>query len=153
MFQLPTKETYIGEVINLFKTEFFEKNNEENIKYSKTNSNVRLHYFDIRDHLDIFFLTKIINQKIIKYIDLLNKDEINKKKYIEKILLYIEKISEKINLLYKNTEEVINNIKVYDKQQDKQKYYLNKMINLYSDNILKKNINLFFEQTFQKSTK
>ena len=53
------------------------KTNNENIKYLKTNSKVRLHYFDIRDHLDIFYLTKIINKKIDKYINLLNDNKEN----------------------------------------------------------------------------
>lgn len=75
------REIYIKEVIKFFKLEF-EVEQKLNIGKGKTNSNVRLYFFDIRDHLDIFFLTKIINKKIIKYSDLLKEinDDINSKK-------------------------------------------------------------------------
>ena len=66
------REIYIKEVIKLFKLEFELKQNLD-IGISKIIQNVRLHYFDIRDHLDIFFLTKIINLQIIKYYNLLKK--------------------------------------------------------------------------------
>ena len=141
------REIYIKEVVKLFKSEFaFEKNNDENIKYSKTNSNVKLHYFDIRDHLNIFFLTKIINQKIIKYVNLLNmsNNENEKNKYVDKILFYLNLIDNQIEKLDKNTEEIIKNkINTYDKTNFKQEYYLNKIINMYLDESVKKNINLF----------
>lgn len=143
------KDIYINEVINLFKSEFVDRKrrDEENIKYSKTNSNVRLHYFDIRDHLDIFYLTKIINQKITKYINLLNdnKDNIdNKYIYVNKIISYLDSISEKIEVLDSNFKEVaFNKNIVYDKINDKQKYYLNKIINKYSNNNLLNKINLY----------
>ena len=60
------REIYIKEVIKLFKLEFELEQNID-IGISKINKNVKLHYFDIRDHLDIYYLTKIINQKIIIY--------------------------------------------------------------------------------------
>lgn len=139
------KDIYIKEVINLFKSEFVDrKTNDENIKYSKTNSKVRLHYFDIRDHLDIFYLTKIINQKITKYINLLNNDKKNKDMYVNKILSYLDSISKKIKLLNSNFKEVaFNKNYIYDKINDKQKYYLNKIINEYSNNNLFNKVNLY----------
>lgn len=141
------KDIYINEVINLFKSEFdiIKDNNEENVKYSKTNSRVRLHYLDIRDHLGIFYLNEIIT-KIKKYLNLLNEDEKNKNKYIQKILIYIKKISNEIELLNKNIKEVIkNNHIIYDKINDKQKYYLNKVLNKYHNNVLSQGINIFLD--------
>ena len=142
------KDIYIEEVMNLFKSEFIDKNNEENIKVSKINSNVRLHYFDIRDHLDIYYLSRIIFLKIKKYANLLrnckiNNNENNKKEYIEKILFYVEKINANIKLLNYNLNQVINNNIIYDKINDKQKYYLNKILNQYDNKLLAKNIYLF----------
>ena len=141
------REIYIKEVIKLFKSEFIEKNNEENLKYSKTNPNVKLHYFDIRDHLDIFFLTKIINYKIIKYLDLLkttNENENEKNKYDDKILFYLNSINEKIDNINENTKEVKNNkLNKYDKIVSKQKYYLDKILNKYENENVGININLF----------
>lgn len=141
------KDIYINEIINLFKSEFVErKNNDENIKYSKTNSNVRLHYFDIRVHSDIFYLTKIINQKITKYINLSNDDEENKSIYIDKILLYLNLINQKIDGVNLDYKQVLFNENIlYDKINDKQKYYLSKIINKYENNDLRKNINLYLD--------
>jgi hypothetical protein len=137
------KDIYIKEVINLFKSEFALKNNKNlDIEYSKTNSNVRLHYFDIRDHLDIYYLTKIINQKIIKYYGELKKEY--NIKYIDKISYYLDLISSKLDIFNKNTKEVIDNKSVkYDKFNDKQKYYLNKIINQYENKDLRNYINFF----------
>jgi hypothetical protein len=140
------KDIYMREVVDLFRSEFaFNKNNDldMNLFYSKTNSNTRLHYFDIRDHMDIFFLTRIINRKIVKYINLFDKTESDKKKCIEKILFYTEQISMKIELLNSNMKEVIADNVRYDKINNKQKYYLDKIINQYANNNLKKNLNIF----------
>jgi len=54
------------------------KNNEQ-VKYSKSNKNVRLHFLDIRDHLGLFNLINIIKDNIGYYFKLLLKD---KKVYI-----------------------------------------------------------------------
>ena len=144
------KDIYINEVINLFISEFETKkndvndnndNNNENIKHLK--KNVKLHYFDIRDHLNIFYLTKIITQKILKYLNLYSTNDENNK-YIEKIIFYIDQINEKIKSLDKNTKEVMTNNNVtYNKINDPNKYYLDKIINRYNNDILGKNINLF----------
>jgi hypothetical protein len=147
------REIYIKEVIKLFKLEF-ELEQELNIGKGKTNPNTRLHYFDIRDHLDIFYLTKIINQKITKYYDLLkeinNTNNDNEKyngtidKYKEKMLFYLDSISEKIDNLEANTTEIKKNkSNVYDINDSKQKYYLNKIINKYENESIEKKINSF----------
>lgn len=151
------RDIYIKEVINLFKSEFVIKNSHgmKNLKYSKTNPKVRLHYFDIRDHLNILYLTNIITQ-INENIILLNKNEQNKnkqnnneknkKEYINNILFFIEDIRDKIKLLDANIKEVISkeNI-IYDKINDTQKYYLNKVRNQYNIDVVGKSINLFLD--------
>ena len=53
------KDTYIQEVIKLFKTAFEKNNDDINIQYSISNPNVKLHYFDVSDHLNIFFKQKL----------------------------------------------------------------------------------------------
>ncbi len=146
------KDIYINEVINLFKSEFVIDNliDKDNVKYSKSNSNVRLHYIDIRDHLNIFYLTNI-TQKITKYIKLFSDDKINDKNiYVNKILYYIKKINDEIKLLDKNIEDVIQNKNVvYDKTNDKKKYYINKIINKYQNVNLGTSINFFLNIHFK----
>ena len=173
------RETYIKEIIKLFKLEF-ELEQNLNIGKGKTNPNVRLHYFDIRDHLDIFYLTKIINQKIIKYYNLLKEinDVINNKKnnnvdiygnenndydekykdiivkYKEKLLFYLDSINKQIENLEANTTEIKNNkSNVYDINDSKQKYYLNKIITKYENESVGKNINSFlFSHCYKLNT-
>lgn len=136
------RDTYIKETIQLFKSEFI---NNTNIKHSKTNTNVRLHYFDIRDHLDMFDLTKIVTHKIFKYTELFTKNNFDTKSK-DKILFYVEQIKNKINSLIDNTKEIQNNKNTsYDKINNIQKYYLNKIINEYSNDALNININLFLK--------
>jgi hypothetical protein len=170
------REIYIKEVMKLFKLEFELKQNLD-ISISKTNPNIRLHYFDIRDHLNIFYLTKIINQKITKYYYLLKEinNNINKNincnnydnqdnqyndnqgnqyndekckdtivKYKKKMLFYLDSINEKINNLETNTIEIKNNkSNVYEANDSKQKYYLNKIIAKYKNENIGKKINSF----------
>lgn len=68
--QSPTikRDIYINEIFEMFKSEFtVEKiNNKDVVKYSKTNKNVRLHYIDIRDHFDLFYILHIIKYDIFK---------------------------------------------------------------------------------------
>lgn len=137
------KDIHMNDVINMFKTEFvIEKNdNAENVKYSKTNSYCRLHYLDIRDHLNIHYLLNILNRKIIKYVNLLNANntntydtnayDTNYNKRIEKIIYYLDKIISEINMLDKNFNDVKKNKNVeFSKTNSEQKYYLNKIINM-----------------------
>ena len=150
------KDIYINEVANLFKSEFVvEKINEiENVRYSKTNKNVRLHYLDIRDHLGLFnVLDIIINiKKLLKnHISNTNEDEDEdeKKKLKKKILTNLEDINDKIKILTKNKENLIINTNIeYNKTSDKQKYYLNKVINKYQDENLRNNIILFIDDYY-----
>jgi hypothetical protein len=149
------RDIYIKEVTNLFKSEFVIKKteNKEIVKYSKSNQNVKLHYLDIRDHLNLFDLIDDVNIHINKYINLLklNKDidTENKSKYKDKIIFYIRKIKNKVKLLtqYKN-EVLYSNNSDYDKISDTEKYYLNKIINKYIDLDLKKKINEFIENYY-----
>jgi hypothetical protein len=141
------KDIYINEVINLFKSEFIidKKDGKDEVKYSKTNSKVRLHYLDIRDCLGIFHLRDIY-LKIKKNLDLLKKDEKNKLIYFKKILEYVNLINEEIKLLNANIQEIKSNKNaVYDKISNKRKYYLNKIINKYENEISNKSLNIFLD--------
>jgi hypothetical protein len=148
------RDIYINEVINLFKSEFVieNKGTKEQVKYSKTNSKVRLHYLDIRDCLGIYYLRNIIDIKIKKYLDLLSKDDLDayiRKNYYKKILKYVDIINEQIESLDKNIKEIIiNKNVVYDKINNKQKYYLDKLINKYKNTQLKQSINLFLDSHY-----
>lgn len=145
------RDIYINEVINLFKSEFVieNKGTTKQVKYSKTNSKVRLHYLDIRDCLGIYYLKNIIEEKIKKYLNLLSKDEKNKIIYYKKILKYVDIVNQQIDLLDKNMREIIiNKNVVYDKINNKQKYYLDKLINKYKNIQLKQSINLFLNSHY-----
>ena len=94
------KDIYIKEVISLFKTEFIDEKIEDNIivRYSKSNSIVKLHYLDVRDHLELFEVLNIIDDDIKTNIELLvNKFNNNKKKEkcVQNILNNIELIKKK----------------------------------------------------------
>ena len=130
-------DIYIKDVIQMFKSEFIvEKINDKDIvKYSKSNPNVRLHYLDIRDHFDIFYILDIIKYDISENFNLLIKNGYNKE-YIDKILNNLKTIKHILNVLRKNKNEVIFK-KQYSYNKDTQLYYINKIINKYDDNILK----------------
>lgn len=147
------RDIYINEVINLFKSEFtIEKiQNKELVKYSKSNLNVRLHFLDIRDHFNLFYIIDIIEKDIFHDINLFsiitNPDD--KNKCIERILSNLEQIENMINKFSQYRKEVIkHDSKIYDKINDKEKYYLDKVLNKYNDLILKKNINLFIKNHY-----
>lgn len=138
------KDIYIVEVENLFKSEFIEESIENNriIRYSKTNPKVRLHYLDIRDHLGLFKITTdLITNGIKKNFKLLQNDLNNKKNYVKKILVDLDKIDNILETLTDNILEIVKNLNnLYSKNDDKQKYFLNKSLNKYEHNDLKKNI-------------
>lgn len=78
MDELKSKQTnkrdiYIKEIFELFKSEFvIEKiNDKDTVRYSKSNPNVRLHYLDIRNFMDIDSIRFIIKNKIKKIFNLL----------------------------------------------------------------------------------
>ena len=150
------RDIYIKDVISLFKTEFIIKKKEDNIDImcSKNNKNVRLHYLDIRDHLELFDVLNIIEDELEKNIELfinnLNNNE-NKDKYIQNILNNIESIKTKIEIIINNKNEVMQNIlNDYEKTKKTQKYYLNKIINIYENQNLKKNINEFINNYYDE---
>ena len=150
------RDIYIKDVISLFKTEFIIKKKEDNIDVmcSKNNKNVRLHYLDIRDHLELFDVLNIIEDELEKNIELfinnLNNNE-NKNKYIQNILNNIESIKTKIEIIMNNKNEVMQNIlNDYKKTKKTQKYYLNKIINIYENQNLKTNINEFINNYYEE---
>lgn len=147
------RDIYINEVINLFKSEFtIEKiQDKELIKYSKSNLNVRLHFLDIRDHFNLFNIIDIIKKDISNDINLFsiitNID--NKNKCIDRILSNLKQIEKMINNFSQYKKEVIkHDSKIYDKINDREKYYLDKVLNKYNDPVLKKNINLFIKNHY-----
>ena len=93
-------------VISLFKTEYMQEKKEDNTisRYSKSNPIVKLHYLDIRDHLELFDVFNIIKYDIKKDVDffinnLKNNEKkqdvdfsINNLKNIEKKDIYTENI-------------------------------------------------------------
>jgi hypothetical protein len=76
------RDDYITEVISLFKTEFIieKTDNKMVVRYSKSNPNVRLHYLDVRDHLELFDVLNIIDNDMKKNILLFIKYFENKEK-------------------------------------------------------------------------
>lgn len=140
------RDIYIKDIIELFKSEFIIEKNK--VKYSKTNPNVKLHYLDIRDHLELFYVTQLIHNEILPKLNSLknvvsDEEKINKielvKTYIDLIKQHIEHIFKNINIIQKNKSQQ------FDKKT--QKYYLNKMINEYKNESLKTKINIFFNIT------
>lgn len=151
---LPTtnkRDIYIKEVDEMFKSEFIvEKNNDNNnetvsVKHSKTNPYVRLHYLDVRDHFDLFYIIDIINFDIPETFDLIYKNIGNTKDHLKKILKYIKKIEFLLDRFYKNIKDILIVPDEKYNKIEKQKYYLNKIINKYKNNELKENINNFID--------
>ena len=152
-------------VISLFKTEYMQEKKEDNTisRYSKSNPIVKLHYLDIRDHLELFDVFNIIKYDIKQDVDffinnLKNNEKkqdidspLNNLKNDEKKEIYTENIFNNIKLIKKKIEEIINNknevmeniLNNYDKKTETKKYYLNKIINKYENKNLKKKIKKF----------
>lgn len=154
------KDIYIREVINLFKSEFVvQKNNGHDlVKYSKSNPNVRLHYLDIRDNLGLFKTSNIAKYDLVEGYNNLKEtkanDENTLNKYKKEIIDYLNQINDKILELKNNKDYVIqNNSEKYDRITQKQKYYLHKIINVYTDNNLKNNIVEFINNNWNKFEK
>jgi hypothetical protein len=139
------RDIYIKDIIEMFKTEFIIE--KDKVKYSKSNQNVRLHYLDIRDHLELFYITSQINYEIMPKLNLLknskmtNDEKINKINDINKSLELIKKYMNRLN---DNIDKIRQNqIKTIDKKT--QEYYLNKIINEYNNEKIKLYINDFIE--------
>jgi len=136
------KDIYIKEVIEMFKSEFIIEKDE--VKYSKSNPNVRLHYLDIRDKLDMFYIIHIIKYDIFNEISLLTKNN-NNKININNIFNYIKIINKYLNRLQKNINELKFSPKdKYDKN-NKQLYNINKVMNQYNNNELKEKMISFID--------
>lgn len=144
------RDIYIKDVIEMFKSEFIIKDNE--IKYSKSNSKVRLHYLDIRDYLDLFFINNTINNIILPIIESLKDNNINdeeKNKKIDLIKTYIQSMQQHIKEIMKNKKYIqTSNSQKFSKKT--QKYYLNKMIHEYNDEELRTNLNDFLNLNIMK---
>ncbi len=148
------RDIYINEVINLFKSEFvIEKiQNKELVKYSKSNHNVRLHFLDIRDHFNLFYIIDIIKKDISYYINLfsISTSLENKNECLKRVLSNLEQIEILINKFSQHKKDVIKyDSKIYDKINNKEKYYMDKVLNKYNDSILKNNINLFINNSYK----
>lgn len=128
------RDIYIKEVNEMFKS-VFNKTDINKIKYSNTNPKVRLHYLDIRDNFELF--------EILKIIDLIKK-EINTMT-INDIILKITYIDKLLDNLTNNIINIKNNI---INNNSRQEYYLNKIINKYSDENLRKNIYSFITDNY-----
>ena len=141
------RDIYIKEINEMFKSEFIvEKiNDKDTVKYSKSNPYVRLHYLDVRDHFDLFYITDMIKYDIFEAFDLIFKNIGDKKENLNKILEYIQNIEYLLNKFNKNIKEIVIIPKEKYDKIDKQKYYFNKIINKYENNELKKNINNFID--------
>jgi hypothetical protein len=148
--QTNRRDIYIGDVMEMFKSEFVLE--KDKVKYSKSNPNVRLHYLDIRDHLNFLSIKNKINKHILPKINLLqsgNLDETSKintleqiKQHIEYIKIYTMKILEK----YFN----INNNKISQFDKKSQEYYLDKIIHKYRHKTLKTKLNDYFNAFFME---
>ena len=139
------RDIYIKEVMEMFKSEFVIK--KDKVRYSKSNTNVRLHYLDIRDHLELFYLTTLIHYEILPKLDSLknnlsNQDEKNNS--IEFIMKNTELIKQYAEKIFKN-KNIIQQHKPQKFNKKTQKYYLNKIIHEYNNNELKTKINEFID--------
>jgi hypothetical protein len=140
------RDIYISEVIEMFKSEFIVE--KDNVKYSKSNDNVRLHYLDIRDHLDFIQLINILKKEIYPRLNSLKSHELNqtyKLRILEEIKQCINKIKIKIINFIEKKINIQHNpeLNFVSKSQE---YYLNKIINNYSNESVKKIINNIFNK-------
>jgi hypothetical protein len=152
--QTNKRDIYIKELFEMFKSEFLiEKiNNTDIVRYSKSNSKVRLHFLDIRNVMDFEDMRYIVKEKILKRIELLKNFTNNndKKKISSQILKYFENIYSKLNKLTSDIDEIINSKSQMENIGDsKQKYYINKIFNRCNDKKLKFNLTVFFENNYQ----
>ena len=146
------REIYIAEVIEMFKTEFIVE--KDKVKYSKSNPYVRLHYLDIRDHLQFHHITKQLKKGIFPILNSLkngyelSQDNSNKINKLEQIKQHIDNIKIHKNTIFKKYINIYNNITKFDKKT--QEYYINKILHEYKYDNVKKTIKNFFEENFIK---
>jgi hypothetical protein len=149
--QTDKKDIYIFEAMEMFKSEFIIEKNK--VKYAKSNQNVRLHYLDIRDHLQFSYVLDELNKNILpklnslKNVVLLDSNKINK---LEQIKQHIENIKKYVMDIFENKISIkINKLLNYDKKS--KEYYLNKIIHKYKNRDVKKNINKFLNNILLQS--
>ena len=149
------RDIYIKDVIEMFKSEFIIE--KDKVKYSKSNSNVRLHYLDIRDHLNIFYIGNQINNITIPTLNSLKNDVLtdniltdnDKINILEQIKTNINKIKQHTDNIFENMNNIQQNSN-YSFDKKSQKYYLNKMIHKYEHTTLKTKINYFCDKNIIK---
>ena len=144
------KDIYIIDVIEMFKTEFLIENDK--VKYSKSNPNVRFHYLDIRDHLGIFYITQLINNDMQPLLNSLKNYTLNDVDKLKKTTILIEYIKQSQQYIKKIIKNKASIQKSESQQFDKksQEYYLNKIIHKYNEKTLKRNLNIFLTTNMKK---
>lgn len=138
------KDIYFKEVIDLFKSEFVME--KDQVKYSKTNPNVKLHYLDIRDHLDLFDVVKYLKIIIDDYLPPLKKniEHTNNISRVFKIDKYVKKIEAMIKQIKNIYNEIKKNKLKYKISKDAN-YYFNKIIHEYTHDEVKDKLNQFLD--------
>lgn len=161
-----SNDNYINETKKIFKKIYMENQ-------SKPNSNVRLHYIDIRDYAFIYNIVAII-KKIISILEsnkldqiLLIIEQLNyTKSILEFVNNYIELIAKSkvkyksidhINLTLSNSKNNQNNSKETNNFNEILNFgfieLLDKILNQYIDLELKSNINKYFNDNYIEVSK
>jgi hypothetical protein len=144
------KDIYIRDVIEMFKTEFLL--NGDNVKYSKSNSNVRLHYLDIRDILNFKYILKLLKKEIYPQLNSIRNDNLTNSNKLEKLENIKQNVGNIQNYMKNIFEEYINiNINPPTFNKYTKEYYLNKIIHKYKHKSTKKSVNTFFNDFFTTS--
>lgn len=142
------KDIYIAEVIEMFKSEFIIE--KDKVKYAKSNKNVRLHYLDIRDHLQFNYVINQLKQQIFPKLNSIKNENLtdsDKILNLEQIKQHIVNIKHYTIAIFERHIKIYNDKStIYDKKS--KEYYLNKIIHEYKHTTVKKNINYFFNDFF-----
>lgn len=139
--QTDKKDIYIAELIEMFKTEFIIEKDE--VRYSKSNREVRLHYLDIRDHLQFNYILNLLKKDIFPKINSIKNDNLTDSDKIIKlkqITQHIEKINKYIMKIFEDKIDIKQHKSLsYDIKS--QQYYIDKIIHKYKHETAKKFIN------------
>jgi len=151
--QTNKRDTYINDLFEMFKSEFVTEkiNDKDVVRYSKSNPNVRLHFLDIRDGMDLNDIRQIIQSQILINFKKLLNTKYNREKYSIQILNYFEQIHLKLDKLTNDKNEIIKLDGDYSKftETDKQRYYINKIFNKYDNKELKHNLINFLNINYE----